>query len=88
MSLVGLGNQKAWDRVKADSPKKRATIFINETLLRECKGQAAREGYSFSEVVEMALEIYLTEFAYGDEDAADLKKIGLEEKRKRRKGLK
>ncbi|GIK83640.1 MAG: hypothetical protein BroJett025_02620 [Patescibacteria group bacterium] len=85
MNKQKLGNQEAWDRVDLSAPKKRATIFINETLLRECKAQAALEGYSFSEIAEMSLELYLSQLAYTGKEAAGLKKGVLEVKRTRGK---
>lgn len=85
MNNQKLGNQEAWDRVDLSAPKKRATIFINETLLRECKAQAALEGYSFSEIAEMSLELYLSQLAYTGDEAVGLKKGVLEVKRTRRK---
>lgn len=50
------------------APIKRATVFINESILKESKAQAAREGYTFSAIVEMSLEYYLENLAYSEEE--------------------
>lgn len=45
-------SQKHLENIDMTAEKARATIFVNETVLREFKAQAIREGYNFSDLVE------------------------------------
>jgi len=56
------------------APKKRVAVFINETIFRESKAQGVREGYTFSEIVELVLEYYLANLAYTNKELAGIKK--------------
>jgi hypothetical protein len=48
-------------------------LFNNETIFRESKVQAIREGYTFSEIVELVLEYYLSNLAYTDKELKEIK---------------
>lgn len=56
-------------------PKKRSTYLIEEDLLKAMKAMAADQRWSFTTVVEVALENLLKKHEYLDEDGNLTEKV-------------